>query len=93
MEGQPVLGADLNCSEIEGVHRPSLCDQTIHHGAARDRCTAGFVRPRPPRMQPVWPLAFGERSSNRVVRTDDEGPLPTGFVRGPFWIDYQVEIT
>ena len=49
--------------------------------------------PFPTIPEPKLMAALGERSGQRVVRSDDEGALPAGCKRGPFWIDYEVEIT
>ena len=48
--------------------------------------------PFPTIPEPKLMAALSERSGNRVVRSDDQGPLPAGFVGGPFWIDYRMEI-
>ena len=48
--------------------------------------------PFPTIPEPKLMAALNERSGDRVVRSDEQGTLPTGFVRGDFWIDYRMEI-
>ena len=48
--------------------------------------------PFPTIPEPKLMDALGERSGHRVVRSDEQGTLPAGFVPGDFWIDYRVEI-
>jgi beta-lactamase superfamily II metal-dependent hydrolase len=48
--------------------------------------------PFPTIPEPKLMAELGERSGNRVVRSDDQGALPAGFSRGPFWIDCQLEM-
>jgi beta-lactamase superfamily II metal-dependent hydrolase len=50
--------------------------------------------PFPTIPEPKLMAALGERSGQRVVRSDNEtAALPAGCEPGPFWIDYRVEIT
>lgn len=49
--------------------------------------------PFPTIPEPKLLAALGKLSGERVVRSDsDDETLPTGCERGPFWIDYHVEI-
>lgn len=77
-----------------------------HHGSHNatprsivDRLTSGVTvlvptqdTPFPTIPEPKLMAALGERSGDRVVRSDNQGTLPAGFVPGPFWIDYRMVV-
>jgi hypothetical protein len=47
-------------------------------------------KPFPTIPEPKLLAALEARSGDRVVRSDGTGPLPDGFERGAFWIDYRL---